>query len=180
MAVKDRYMSKIKQETKPWIKRFGRLGYFAFGGVFILLGVLAFMTAAGAGRAKDRAELSKRYHACRMGHYCFFNRHRPYRLCDLDGVKRDQGHGGARKQQARPVTENRKLFQCRRLHIHRLECLAICVWPRGRRHFRTDVVRLCIGAAVRPMAHRAYGCGFYRICDCSIYERRSGCFYERI
>lgn len=53
MAVKDRYMSKIKQETKPWIKRFGRLGYFAFGGVFILLGVLAFMTAAGAGRAKD-------------------------------------------------------------------------------------------------------------------------------
>lgn len=110
----------------------------------------------------------------------FFNRHRPYRLCNLEGVKCDQGHGGARKQQARPVTENRKLFQCRRLYIHRLECLAICVWSRGRRHFRTDVVRLCIGAAIRPMAHRAYGCGFYRICDCSIYERRSGCFYERI
>lgn len=53
MAVKDQYMSKIKQETKPWIKRFGRLGYFAFGGVFILLGILACMTAAGAGGAKD-------------------------------------------------------------------------------------------------------------------------------
>ncbi|QIW81959.1 DUF1206 domain-containing protein [Bacillus tequilensis] len=53
MAVKDQYLSKIKQETKPWVKRFGRLGYFAFGGVFILLGILAFMTAAGAGSAKD-------------------------------------------------------------------------------------------------------------------------------
>ncbi|TYS09075.1 DUF1206 domain-containing protein [Bacillus subtilis] len=53
MAVKDECMSKIKQETKPWIKRFGRLGYFAFGGVFILLGILAYMAAAGAGRAKD-------------------------------------------------------------------------------------------------------------------------------
>lgn len=181
MAVKDRYMSKIKQETKPWIKRFGRLGYFAFGGVFILLGVLAFMTAAGAGRAKDSSGALQTLSRMPYGSLLlFFYRHRPYRLCDLDGVKRDQGHGGARKQQARPVAENRKLFQCRCLHIHRLECLAICVWPRGRRHFRTDVVRLCIGAAVRPMAHRAYGCGFYRICDCSIYERRSGCFYERI
>ncbi|MCY8318192.1 DUF1206 domain-containing protein [Bacillus vallismortis] len=53
MAVKDECMSKIKQETKPWIKRCGRLGYFAFGGVFILLGILACMTAAGAGSAKD-------------------------------------------------------------------------------------------------------------------------------
>ncbi|MEG7336160.1 DUF1206 domain-containing protein [Bacillus sp. 0102A] len=53
MAVRDQCMSKIKQETKPWVKRFGRLGYFAFGGVFILLGILACMTAAGAGGPKD-------------------------------------------------------------------------------------------------------------------------------
>ncbi|MCY7793905.1 DUF1206 domain-containing protein [Bacillus spizizenii] len=49
MDGKDQCISKIKQETKPWIQRFGRLGYFTFGGVFILLGILALMTAAGAG-----------------------------------------------------------------------------------------------------------------------------------
>ncbi len=53
MAVKDQSMSKIKQGAKPLVKQFGRLGYFSFGGVFILLGILAFMTASGAGSAKD-------------------------------------------------------------------------------------------------------------------------------
>ncbi|WP_437131978.1 DUF1206 domain-containing protein [Bacillus atrophaeus] len=41
--------SKVKNESKPWVRRFGRIGYFSFGGVFILLGILAFMAAIGAG-----------------------------------------------------------------------------------------------------------------------------------
>ncbi|MFY4774052.1 DUF1206 domain-containing protein [Metabacillus sp. RGM 3146] len=40
---------KASYETKPWIRRMGRAGYMAQGFVFGLIGILAFMTAIGAG-----------------------------------------------------------------------------------------------------------------------------------
>ncbi|MCM2677213.1 DUF1206 domain-containing protein [Alkalicoccobacillus plakortidis] len=41
--------SEAKKESKPWIRRFGRFGYMSQGFVYILIGVLAFMTAIGVG-----------------------------------------------------------------------------------------------------------------------------------
>ncbi|MCD7035102.1 DUF1206 domain-containing protein [Metabacillus sp. GX 13764] len=43
---------RAKQETKPWIRRMGRAGYMAQGVVYGLIGILAFMTAIGAGGEK--------------------------------------------------------------------------------------------------------------------------------
>ncbi|TDQ40836.1 DUF1206 domain-containing protein [Aureibacillus halotolerans] len=41
--------NKAKNETKPWIRRFGRFGYMAQGVVYGLIGVLALMAAFGSG-----------------------------------------------------------------------------------------------------------------------------------
>jgi hypothetical protein len=44
--------SKTKQtqnEAKPWIKGFARFGYFAKGAVYILIGILSMLAAAGVG-----------------------------------------------------------------------------------------------------------------------------------
>lgn len=41
--------SEAKDESKPWIRRLGRFGYMSQGFVYILIGVLAFMTATGVG-----------------------------------------------------------------------------------------------------------------------------------
>lgn len=41
--------SEAKKESKPWIRRLGRFGYMSQGFVYILIGVLAFMTASGVG-----------------------------------------------------------------------------------------------------------------------------------
>lgn len=37
------------EETKPWIRRFGRFGYMAKGLVYFLIGVLALLAALGLG-----------------------------------------------------------------------------------------------------------------------------------
>lgn len=49
MDVKDQCIFKIKQEIKFWIQWFGRFGYFIFGGVFILFGILVLMMVVGVG-----------------------------------------------------------------------------------------------------------------------------------
>ncbi|MDQ0207692.1 DUF1206 domain-containing protein [Alkalicoccobacillus murimartini] len=41
--------TEAKHESKPWIRRFGRIGYMSQGFVYILIGVLAFMAAIGVG-----------------------------------------------------------------------------------------------------------------------------------
>lgn len=41
--------SEVKRESKPWIRRFCRFGYMSQGFVYILIGILSFMAAFGAG-----------------------------------------------------------------------------------------------------------------------------------
>jgi hypothetical protein len=40
---------KSAHEAKPWVKGLGRLGYLAKGSVYLVIGILAFMAAIGAG-----------------------------------------------------------------------------------------------------------------------------------
>ncbi|WP_053218417.1 DUF1206 domain-containing protein [Virgibacillus senegalensis] len=42
-------LKKQQKQAKPWIRRFGRIGYMAQGVVFALIGILAFMAAIGVG-----------------------------------------------------------------------------------------------------------------------------------
>ncbi|WP_077622778.1 DUF1206 domain-containing protein [Sediminibacillus massiliensis] len=41
--------TEAKHELKPWIRRYGRIGNMAKGTVFVLIGLLSFMAAAGIG-----------------------------------------------------------------------------------------------------------------------------------
>ncbi|EDL66239.1 DUF1206 domain-containing protein [Bacillus sp. SG-1] len=43
------HAKKGAHEAKPWVKGLGRMGYLAKGSVYVLIGVLAFMAAIGAG-----------------------------------------------------------------------------------------------------------------------------------
>ncbi|RIW28598.1 DUF1206 domain-containing protein [Bacillus salacetis] len=43
------HAKKGAHEAKPWVKGLGRLGYLAKGSVYLIIGILAFMAAIGAG-----------------------------------------------------------------------------------------------------------------------------------
>jgi hypothetical protein len=46
------HIDKLDTETIPWLRRYARLGYMARGFVYMIVGILAMMAAAGAGGSK--------------------------------------------------------------------------------------------------------------------------------
>ncbi|MBT2708315.1 DUF1206 domain-containing protein [Bacillus sp. ISL-47] len=46
------HRDKLGKESIPWLRRYARLGYMARGFVYMIIGILAMMAAAGAGGSK--------------------------------------------------------------------------------------------------------------------------------
>ncbi|MEC3885583.1 DUF1206 domain-containing protein [Halobacillus litoralis] len=49
MATNKSKRSEASEEIKPWVRRFGRIGYMAKGIVYALIGILTLMAAIGVG-----------------------------------------------------------------------------------------------------------------------------------